>query len=198
MKCPGQPRIIIFYWIASFFLFLEQSVENIKKFWIFCFVLFCFLSQNFFLSLFLLLENSFWNCWWFVSFDSKGVRVVRAMGGQINRCDNFWFLLETFFLHQTFYRVLASRRPWAVLPAPALASSSCQNEEWWPQRWPWGFHCPSHQEVQHPHFQQGSQFPIQRFPLRLPCSSQNPSPFLVTHTHSLDSPKTLCTIDRTL
>ena len=91
----GQPRITVFYWIASFFLFLKQSVENIKKFG--CFDFFFFLSQNFFLFLFPLLENSFWNHWWIVSFDSRTVTVVRAMVEQINRCDNYWFLLENFF-----------------------------------------------------------------------------------------------------
>ena len=38
----GQPRITIFYWIASFFLFLKQSVENIKTFGCFDFFFFSF------------------------------------------------------------------------------------------------------------------------------------------------------------
>lgn len=127
----SQPRIIALCW--PLLLFLKQSVENIKNF-------FFFLK---FLPLFPLLENSSWNCWWFVSEDSKRFLFARALGAQVNRCDNCWFLSENGFLYTSSkYSGLLLQNP--QLPCLWLSSMArLKREDHNGGRGGFPPHCPS-------------------------------------------------------
>lgn len=72
----------------------------------------------------------------FLSFDSKRFTVVRAMGLQINRCKNCWFLRENFFLQHTPDHPCHPATPNGSEDSRLLwLCSGCHIEVWRPRRW---------------------------------------------------------------